>query len=582
MTYIINSDFCSCCGICKVYCPAGAIRFKGSKYWIDPVKCTDCGTCAALCHNSIISNPDKPDPEPVKHALHELTADLVVLGAGGAGLIAAVKAATAGAGKVIVLEKAKNIGGNTYYAGGFRVSYSKLEKEAGLPDKRDRKLLDFMMNILWQADHHVARSILYATGNLADWMMAECGAEHDFAVKQSPPFGFNVPVDESTSAARLQSTELSAPPTTKLRGPDASIGPGKGGSYIVDKMYAMCKKLNIPILTQHRAVKLLLDKNGKISGVLADDPGGQTQISCKAVILACGGFSYNDDLLLRARPDFYDVTEETIHKFSIPTCTGDGILMAEKAGAKIDMENVKVAKFGPAHHPFAYSVLCMTREPDMILVNKYGKRWACEFNNTMVIRHLFEQQPGGWAYYVADSNMVDMLAKRLIGRGRDGEQGTTSLRRYKEEIEEELALGKPAKRADTLEKLAEHMRIPVADFVDEINKYNKFCRQGFDEDFFKDPGFLTPIVQPPFYAFFAKRFHENASGGVTIDSLARVVSTQGSPIAGLYACGDTARGIRVKGDVGIDDVESFISDLTSAVGTGYMAGEAATEYIKSV
>ncbi|NTV90579.1 MAG: 4Fe-4S dicluster domain-containing protein, partial [Clostridiales bacterium] len=104
---------CVCCHYCASECPAQAIGFVGSQYAINPDKCTGCGICAEVCPISVIENEEVPRKKPEAHPLKHMSCDLLVLGGGGAGLIAAVKAAEVSGGKVIVLEKAKKTGGST-------------------------------------------------------------------------------------------------------------------------------------------------------------------------------------------------------------------------------------------------------------------------------------------------------------------------------------------------------------------------------------------------------------------------------------------------------------------------------------
>jgi predicted oxidoreductase len=89
-----------------------------------------------------------------------------------------------------------------------------------------------------------------------------------------------------------------------------------------------------------------------------------------------------------------------------------------------------------------------------------------------------------------------------------------------------------------------------------------------------------PLVKGPFYAVFMKMFHENAIGGMTVDENLNVVTTKGKPIPGLYAAGDTTRGIMVSGDVGVNFIESVLTAMTSAMTGGYLAAVEASAYAK--
>ena len=126
------------------------------------------------------------------------------------------------------------------------------------------------------------------------------------------------------------------------------------------------------------------------------------------------------------------------------------------------------------------------------------------------------------------------------------------------------------------------MNVPPDVFVSEIKRYNEFCRIGRDEDYFKATEYLIPVEKPPFYAFYGKRFQENAMGGAKIDSTTRVLDKSGNPIPGLYAVGDNTRGVLINGDIGVDYTEDRISALTWCVTSGFMAGNSVVKYLESL
>jgi fumarate reductase flavoprotein subunit len=567
MGYQIQQELCSGCHQCKVNCPVNAIRFKGVKYWIDPDKCIDCGTCVKHCHNGIITKIGEV-PQVKKHKPVHLDCDVVVIGAGGSGLVVAVRTVMLTGKKVIVLEKASEAGGNTWYARGFRIHYSKLEREAGVPDTRDAKIRDFMIKVLWQEDHHLVYNVYQATEKLVDWLIKDCNCERDFVLHGTNAYMFN---DKG-----LVFTNKTG---RKFKQPDTSIGPGGMGSFIVLKMLDMCNKLGITILNDHTAETLIKDKNGAVTGVAARDPGGITEISCKACVLATGCFSHNEKLLKQANPELA-IAGEPLHLFSVPTCTGDGIRMAEEAGADIDYYNMRALAIGPAHHPFGFATVCISREPEVLFFNLNGKRWANEMDNITALRHVFHKQPGLVNYAIADSNIVKVIVEHLVAAKHDGDEGIAIFKDYQKEIDEESKLDTPTKKAHSLEELARLMKVPPDVFVSEVKRYNEFCRKGRDDDFFKAPEYMIPVEKPPFYAFYGKRFQENAMGGAKIDSTTRVLDKSGKPIPGLYAVGDNTRGIQLHGDIGVEFVENHITALTWCVASGVIASDALAEFLK--
>ncbi|MDB9822935.1 FAD-binding protein [Deltaproteobacteria bacterium] len=454
--------------------------------------------------------------------------DLVVLGAGGSGLVAAVKAFDITGKKVIVLEKSKKPGGAAYFAS--------VMGEAG--PIRDSK---------WQKDGGYAVSETQdVSGQWFDWLVSKGGAESYFKVatqeETSKISGFSYP------DGRMGGGGISYPDRMEKYKdmPDHSIGPGRLGSWVVDKLVDCCQKQGLQLLTETRARKFFTDDRGRVSGVIADTKDGQLLVNCKACVIAAGGYGANKDLLQKYYPKQFN--NKKIHSLCPPALTGDCIIAAEEIGAYID-PTIRSLSFpggfftdGLQRHPWSTSLGSLTGNGMTVCINTDGKRWK---NEAGMGGGEISAQRDGVACAIFDSEILEAAGSRQGGMGGRGGMAVNvgSMMKdldYEISIDEEGASGNHAKKADNLVELALKMKIDPRSLVDTIERYNKFCETGKDLDFGKPAQMLKAIKKPPFYAIFGHRWSQSTKGrnGIAVNSKFQALDTKGEVIPGLYAAGD--------------------------------------------
>jgi succinate dehydrogenase/fumarate reductase flavoprotein subunit len=503
--------------------------------------------------------------------------DLAVIGAGGSGLVAAVKASEDGVRKVIILEKARKPGGATYFAGGPGVGSQRGGGQVGTQTGAGRGSGD-------------------VTGQFSSWFAEKVGPEN------------------FVKAARMEKYKDL---------PDPSIGPGRGGTFAVEKMVEFCRKQGIQILYESPARKFFTDTEGKVTRILADTKEGKLLINCKVCVIASGGFGSNYEKLKKHWP--VEFNHKKIHCLCPPGMMGDGIDMAEESWAYIDQTRWPIDSVGgffstgPAHHPYSWSIMFFMMNGMLPSINLDGKRWMNESGFGGVS---LGTQPGGVAYAVADNNIIETIGSQMERGNVSGPGGMTispdsaesrAIKRWRKDIEYETALdeegarGNHIKKADTLVELAIKMDLDPTTFVETIERYNRFCDAGKDLDFGKPAQHLKPIRKPPFYAFFGQRWSQCTKGqnGIAVNSKFEVLNPKGEALPGLYAAGDTCTifgGLVLQGSArptastgtttgasGVSGGKNILSTEPSPCGgsmaalmSGYSAGVHVAEFLKKV
>ncbi len=564
MNYLIDRDKCLCCHYCALECPAGAISYVGTSYQIDQTVCIQCGLCARVC-NVEAAHSDVP-AVAVPHETLEMEADLVVLGAGASGLAAAAHAACLSARRILVLEKANRPGGSAWFAG-IRLS----ESMAGWPEPEEGKappeiiaMARMQKELRTWADPGVVRIAEESTAAFTKWFLSLDGAK-----------------DPLVQRFMMGAEEWVAPEGERLllnkKCRDPAIGPGRTGSYVIGILRRELERRGGQLLTGTAAKRLETDENGAISGVWAEDAGGAVHISCRAVILATGGFAHNDVLLKQYWPWFFSEEDaEPVHRFAAPTNTGDVVPLGESVGAFVDYDNFFVNQFGPVHHPFSFLLFKLACEGESVYVNQEGRRF---FNEGIIGGGdaPFLQQPGRRAYSIMDADTVRHLSEKLA----HGPEGWI-FRDWRRELKEEAALTEaPALRvADSIEELAEKCGIPAYQLRQTIDCYNAACETGEDTQFHKPPAMLTPVKTGPFYAIYGKMATDGAFGGVKINGETGVLRRDGGVIPGLYAVGDNASGWgRRQPEPGMPRL-TLVNECNWAVGSGYTSAAFAVDYLE--
>lgn len=572
MAYIIDPKHCTNCGRCSMHCPTHAIGgAMGAPVSIDKDKCIECGKCVEVCPLDAMYKESEPWPEPVPHEPITLDCDLCVIGGGGGGLVAAGRFAWLTGKKVIVLEKMRKCGGSAWFASTMRMYGSQWQKDRGVEDDLNSKLVEIMDQTYWELDSHLVRNALKGTGEWFDWIGQ---------------------VDPDRDSKFVESFYV-------FDGPDSMITPGycePGGRigspesngtgwYTTQLMQKVIWEKGGQILTQHRAEKLVME-NGKVTAVIARDPGGEVRVNCKACVMSPGSWINNQEILDKYVPEFGRLPRGVSSHCHL-ACTGDGIGLAESADAFIDYESFCMRLMGGAGMAPGNTALAMTTGPYAVYINKNGKRWINELtmgrSSFFAVATALVYQPEGQNFSIFDLGMAKEAAKRPF-RSIKKKFNPIPEVPVPENCEEDLrenAARFPDQliSADTLEELAEKLGVPADNLKQSVKRYNEMCAQGRDDDFFKEAQDLIPFGDGPYYAVGGGVGTDGAFGGVRVnENIQAYANDRETLIENLYVPGDFASG-RFLNMHGYK--VQIINDLSWAMSSGFIAGTHAAKLLQN-
>lgn len=480
----------------------------------------------------------------------EYHTDIVVVGAGGSGTAAALTAIEAGA-KVVILEKTGKVGGMSVLSTGFIAPESKAQKEAG-STVTVKQLFDEFVNYNYgTANNLLVKTILEKAGETADWLI-----EHGYKVKPSPN--------------------------------GVTLDTGKGQDKI-DNLYKnyILKDPNSKLLLRTRAEELIFDENNKIIGVRARKQDGTTvNVYADAVIIATGGFGGNKEMLKEyTHSDRYWLS-------GLHASSGDGIKMALSAGAALSPELFPhitefAANADVDYNDYYYKYL---NYAGLLQLDTNGRRFMNEewCLTQPLAKGAASIRTVGSFWVVFDQKTYDIIKEKGLSGLFTEEQvdylikehnwRSRALDPFGELMEIEFNRANEvgaAYKADTLEELGKKCGFNMEEYMAQMERYLSYIEKGVDEEFNKDPMFLIPIEEGPFYAVRMEPAIFGTLGGIRVDEKMRVLDENLKPIEGLYAAGQDAGGM-----YGYPYYETPGTTQGYAYTSGRIAGEQAVEYIK--
>ena len=510
-------------------------------------------------------NPDDYKTAVENNATAEdstVEADVVVVGAGGAGMTAAITAA--GEGKsVVILESQSMVGGNSVRAtGGMNAGKTVYQDEnefgesagvekslktaaekyadnetitalaktvseqwaayqanpTGYFDSVELMELDTMIGGKGINDPELVETLCANSADAIDWL-----DEHGITLHNVSSFG-------GASVKRIHRP-------VNAEGKTVSVG-----SYMIPLLQENCEKAGVKMMLDTTATEILTDANGAAVGVKATGASGETvTVNAKAVVLASGGFGANLDMVVKYKPEL-----KGFMTTNAPGIQGQGIEMAQAIGAAtVDMDQIQI-------HPTveANTAALITeglRGDGAVLINAEGKRFIDEVGTRDVVSAAEIAQTGSYSWLVVDQAMVD-ASSVIQGYIKKGYTVTGS----------------------TYEELGEAMGVDAAAFAETMEKWNGYVEAKNDPDFGRT-SFANPLNTAPYYAVKVTAGVHHTMGGLKINANTEVLNEKGEVIPGLFAAGEVTGGVHGANRLGGNAVADFTV-------FGRIAGAAASDY----
>lgn len=445
--------------------------------------------------------------------------DVVVVGSGMAGITATMAAVDEGM-SVICLEKRSALGGTSAAAEGMFGLRSQYQMDQGYDENVDDYFKASMEYHHYCNNPRIARRYYNTAGSHVDWCM-----DHGMKLRALLASWSDVP--------------------------SWHVYDGKG-KVAIETFAAYSEGKGAEILTETPAVKLLDDGAGTATGVIAKTKDGSyIQINAKAVVMACGGYPCNREMMETYTGSVFYEGEDPVKRdnsyFGTEGRVGDGIIMGQSIGADLFRVGAVMADFSAIggtrmdEENVCRNVLLVA---PTLIVNERAKRFCSEglINDFVSWGECMTTQLKN--FQICDYDFVVQQSKGVIADCSGVAQKGTPYPDAVKEIDEYIEQGDlMIYKADTIEELAGKMGLDAETLKDTVDHYNEMCDAGHDDDFCKEPEYLIPVKTAPFYGIITHPMYMTTVGGLRIDERARVLDGEGNVIKGLYATGSDAGGL---------------------------------------
>lgn len=452
------------------------------------------GVMMAFAAPALASDTKKP--------VKRLTADVVVVGSGSAGMAAAASAAENGA-RVVIFEKLLFIGGSSALSGGaIAAGGSRWQKQ------NNENLTAASYEEIWLSDQQLSEpggnpkypdreAIHRMCSELAvtvDWLQDPVG--HKFAKPR--PFGWGGPNHAHAPA------QMPVPPSGR-----GSLG--GGGRFAIEALWAYCQKFDARLYTGAPVKDLLVDEKGDMAGVIAEDDEYRYVVMAPAVFLGCGGFARNAEMVAARVPAYAPFVKYSVAGMGD---TGDGIVMATRIGAVESADSWMLGLFFSAADPkLTKTFTNKDGYKNCVFINQDGKRFVRE--DRAYVTDAVAAQKAAWA--IVDSSDPEKVAPLA------------------DLNDPAIAVG-----GKDLRELAAKLGVNADNLIDTMADYNHAAKVHQDKRFGKEPQFIVSIDKGPFYAVRIIPQSGGTMGGIEVDDAFRALRADGSVIGGLYAGGEMA------------------------------------------